>query len=49
VYGFTDLDGSRPNMRRHMEEHYPQYLVQPPGVIPWQLGSTVARENQLIV
>jgi NAD(P)-dependent dehydrogenase (short-subunit alcohol dehydrogenase family) len=49
VYDFTDLDGSRPNMRRHMEQHYRQYMVQPAGVIPWQLGSAVARENQLIV
>jgi hypothetical protein len=36
-------------MRRHMEQHYPQYMVQPAGVIPWQLGSAVACEHQFIV
>jgi NAD(P)-dependent dehydrogenase (short-subunit alcohol dehydrogenase family) len=49
VYDFTDLDGSRPNMRRYMEKHHAQYLVHPAGVIPWQLGSAVAREHELIV
>jgi NAD(P)-dependent dehydrogenase (short-subunit alcohol dehydrogenase family) len=49
VYDFADLDGTRPNMRRYMEKHHAQFMVQPPGVIPWQLGQTVARENQLIV
>lgn len=49
AYDFTDLDGSRPNMRRYMEKHHAQYMVHPSGVIPWQLGPAAAQAGQLIV
>jgi hypothetical protein len=25
-YGFTDIDGNRPNMYRYMEEHFPNLV-----------------------
>ncbi|MEX2218698.1 MAG: SDR family NAD(P)-dependent oxidoreductase, partial [Phycisphaerales bacterium] len=34
-YGFTDLDGSRPDMRKYMEEHHP-HLVNAKGKAPFQ-------------
>lgn len=34
-YGFTDLDGSRPDMRPFLEAHFPQ-LLSAKGRVPWQ-------------
>jgi NAD(P)-dependent dehydrogenase (short-subunit alcohol dehydrogenase family) len=37
-YGFTDLDGTRPNMGRYLSERHPQLVNRkPPTVFEWQL------------
>jgi NAD(P)-dependent dehydrogenase (short-subunit alcohol dehydrogenase family) len=35
IYPFTDLDGSRPNMKRYFEKHHPELLVGKSGVAEW--------------
>jgi len=37
-YGFTDLDGSRPNMGAYMKEHHPNLVSRKPSTaVEWQL------------
>jgi hypothetical protein len=37
-YGFTDLDGTRPNMGRYLSEHHPQLVNRkPPAAFDWKL------------
>jgi NAD(P)-dependent dehydrogenase (short-subunit alcohol dehydrogenase family) len=37
-YGFTDLDGSRPNMGAYLQEHFPQLVTaKPPTAVEWKL------------
>jgi len=37
-YGFTDIDGNRPNMNRFMKEHFPQYVdAKSPTPVEWKL------------
>jgi len=37
-YGFTDLDGSRPNMNRYMQEHFPHLVSgKPATAVEWRL------------
>jgi NAD(P)-dependent dehydrogenase (short-subunit alcohol dehydrogenase family) len=37
-YGFTDVDGSRPNMYRYMKEHFPQLVSgKPPTAVEWRI------------
>ena len=37
-YGFTDLDGTRPNMGRYLSEHHPQLVNRkPPTAFEWKL------------
>jgi len=37
-YGFTDIDGSRPNMNRYMREHFPQLVSgKPPTAVEWRI------------
>lgn len=38
-YRFTDVDGSRPNMRRYLEEHHPDLMKPVDGVVEWLLGA----------
>jgi NAD(P)-dependent dehydrogenase (short-subunit alcohol dehydrogenase family) len=37
IYPFTDLDGSRPNMKRYFETHHPELLVGKAGVAEWRV------------
>lgn len=41
VYGFTDLDGARPNMPRYLARHHPELFAHKPAVVPWQVGTPV--------
>lgn len=42
-YGFTDVDGARPNMGRYMAEHFPKLVKELPNTgRQWQLSSTAA-------
>lgn len=38
VYDFTDLDGTRPNMKRYLEAHHPELFVSKAGVAEWKLA-----------
>ena len=39
-YGFTDVDGSRPNMYRYMKEHFPQLVSgKPATAVEWKIVS----------
>jgi NAD(P)-dependent dehydrogenase (short-subunit alcohol dehydrogenase family) len=37
VYDFTDIDGSRPNMRRYLAEHHGELFARKPGVRHWEI------------
>jgi len=37
-YGFTDIDGNRPNMARYMKEHFPQLVNgKPATAVEWKI------------
>jgi NAD(P)-dependent dehydrogenase (short-subunit alcohol dehydrogenase family) len=37
-YGFTDVDGNRPNMNRYMKEHFPQLVSgKPATALEWKI------------
>ena len=37
-YGFTDIDGNRPNMARYMKEHFPQLVDGKPATsVEWKI------------
>ena len=37
-YGFTDVDGTRPNMNRYMREHFPQLVSgKPATAVEWRI------------
>jgi len=39
-YGFTDIDGNRPNMYRYMKEHFPQLVSgKPATAVEWKIVS----------
>jgi NAD(P)-dependent dehydrogenase (short-subunit alcohol dehydrogenase family) len=40
VYDFTDIDGSRPNMKRYLAEHHPELSVSKAGVAEWNVSAT---------
>jgi NAD(P)-dependent dehydrogenase (short-subunit alcohol dehydrogenase family) len=42
IYPFTDLDGSRPNMKRYLEEHHPELMKGPDRVVAWTLAESAA-------
>jgi hypothetical protein len=35
TYPFTDLDGSRPNIKRYFEKHHPELMKGKEGVAEW--------------
>ena len=39
IYDFTDLDGTRPNMKRYFAEHHADLMAAKPGVVDWTLAS----------
>jgi NAD(P)-dependent dehydrogenase (short-subunit alcohol dehydrogenase family) len=45
IYDFTDLDGTRPNMKRYFAEHHPDLMTAKPGVVDWRLASVEAHER----
>jgi NAD(P)-dependent dehydrogenase (short-subunit alcohol dehydrogenase family) len=38
IYDFTDLDGSRPNMKRYFEQHHPELLKGRDDVREWRVN-----------
>jgi hypothetical protein len=42
VYPFTDLDGSRPNMKRYLETHHPELMRGKEGVAEWAIPARAA-------
>ena len=42
IYEFTDLDGTRPNMRRYLEKHHAELLRAKEGVVRWELAGEPA-------
>lgn len=37
IYDFTDVDGTRPNMKRYLEAHHPELFMSKSGVAEWKV------------